>query len=45
MFGAGGFQAQARDFYEKQHPQRKDRCIHKICHEHKNAAPIHVQLS
>ena len=45
MFGAGGFQAQAREFYERQHPGRKDRCIHKICHEHIDAAPIHVRMS
>ena len=46
MFGAGGFQGQARDFYEKQHPHPEDRCVHKICHEHRDtAAPIHVHMS
>ena len=45
MFGAGGFQAQARDFYVKQHPNRNTWCIHKLCHDHKGAAPNHVQIS
>ena len=45
MFGAGGFQGQARDFYERRHPHIKDKCIHKMCHEHKSTAPLHVQMS
>lgn len=45
MFGAGGFQGQARNFYEKEHTNPADRCIHKICHEHRGSAPLHVSLS
>ena len=44
MFGAGGFQGQARDFYERYHPDHKDRCIHKLCHDHKGAKHTHVQI-
>ena len=45
MVGAGGFQGQARSLYEREHPDRRKRCIHKICHEHRGAAPIHVAFS
>lgn len=45
MFGGGGFQGQARDFYEQQHPYPRGRCIHKLCHEHKGLVkPTHVQI-
>ena len=45
MFGAGGFQAQARDLYEREHPDPGGRCIYKICHDQRGAAPLHVHLS
>ena len=45
MFGAGGFQGQARDLYEKRHMDTRYRCIHKICHDHKGTASLHVRLS
>ena len=45
MFGAGGFQGKARDFYERSHPNHKDRCIHKICHDHRDTAHIHVTIN
>lgn len=31
MVGAGGFQAQARNLYEKYHPNTSSRCVYKIC--------------
>lgn len=31
MVGAGGFQAQARNLYEKYHPEASSRCVYKIC--------------
>ena len=31
MVGAGGFQAQARNLYEKYHPNVGSRCVYKIC--------------
>ena len=45
MFGAGGFQGQAREFYERQHPDSHNWCIHKICHTHRGAGSIHVHVS
>ena len=45
MFGAGGFQGQARDLYERHHLDRGKRCVHKICHDHKGTAPLHVRLT
>ena len=45
MFGAGGFQGQARDLYERHHLESGKRCIHKICHDHVGAASLHVRLS
>ena len=31
MFGGGGFQAQARNLYEKFHPDKSKRCVYKVC--------------
>lgn len=44
MFGAGGFQGQARDFYERYHPDHRDRCIRKLCHEYKGSKQARVQI-